>query len=348
MFSKKKRKNKKQKQGSNGKIRRAKVSRVKKNKIRYTIKKRKKRKKQVGVINWKKFGVIFLMACFLIFVVWVLFFSDVVNIKVVDVVGYNERREEIIQKTEELKKNSFLKKVSLNNLILFPVNKLIGDIKKDNLIVREVVINKVFPDKLIITIKKRQKIFLWKQQYGCKLLGEFGEVLEEINCGKYDEELLTICNNKKEVTGFNCYVFINESDDNIEDESVENIMTAGSKILNELQKTFYFEDKILVIIPSLISNELKIKSERHGEIWFALDKDIDRQLKKFRALLESKIEINELENIQHIDLRLNNKIIYKFKEGFVNEELMNEENEESINEELINEESMNEELINDN
>lgn len=319
MFKKKKQKN------NTGKIRRAKVINTRKaqsKKVQAKKRPTRKRKKQSKKINWKKIGVIFLMLCFIIFTGWVLFFSKVMQINEVKIIGYDEKKKELLEQVIELKKKGLLNQKVNNNLVLFPSRKLIKSIKEKYSIVREVEVQKTFPDKLIVDITKRQQMFLWRQLENCQFLDEKGEVIEKFNCSNDEKELLKICNNKKKVLGLDCQVFIREGEGEnvISKEAMRVIIKAGQQILAEIKTTFYFDNELIIVIPNPASKEIRIKSEAHGEVWFSMDRDLKKQLEKFRTLLEKKINSRDLENMLYIDLRLNDKIIYRFKEGVVEEE----------------------------
>jgi cell division septal protein FtsQ len=331
MFKKKKQKN------NAGKIRRARVKNARKGQVKKAQSKKRstrKRKKLAGrrgsqpkKINWKKLGVLLLMLCFVIFSGWVLFFSKVMQINEVKIIGYDEKRAELLEQVEELKKKKLLNQKVDNNLALFPSRKLAKSIKEKYSIVRRVEVQKIFPDKLVVNITKRQQTFLWRHLESCQLLDEEGDVVEEFSCSRNEKELLKICDNKKEILGLDCQVFIREDNgrDDANDKAMQAIIKAGQQILEEIRTTFYFDNELIIIVPNPASKEIKVKSEIHGEIWFATDRDLKRQLEKFRALLEKKINSSDLENMLYIDLRLNDKIIYRLKEGVVETENISED-----------------------
>lgn len=313
MFKRKKHKN------STGKVRRAKIKKVKKERRRK--KKPVKRKKQHKKINWRKVGVLFLMLCFVVFTVWVLFFSRAMQIEEIKVTGYDEKKTELLEQVEELNKKKIFNQEIKNNLGLFSSNKLSKKIQERFLVIKKVDVQKIFPNRLNITITKREKVFLWQQGEYCKLLDDEAIVVEEFDCGGDQDELLKVCQDKKTELGLDCQIFLQQKGDDFSKnrELVKARIKAAENILEEVRTTFYFEDKIVVLIPSEVSGEIKIKSSNHGELWFSVDKNLERQLTKFRALLEKKISPSDLENMLYIDLRMNNKIVYRFKEGYETE-----------------------------
>jgi len=319
MFKRKKQKN------NAGKIRRARVKNARKaqsKKVQSKKRPSRTRKKPARKINWKKMGVLLLMLCFMAFSIWVLLFSKVMKIKDVQITGYDEKKTELLEQVEELKKRELLNQRVDDNLALFPSRRLIKNVKEKYSVVKNIKVQKIFPDKLSINIEKRQRMFLWRQSDGCQLLDEEGALIEGFGCGDNAKELLKICNDRRELLGLECQVFIEDgvNEDIISEELVQEITKAGQQILGEIKTTFYFDNELVMIVPTPVSKELKVRSATHGEIWFSTDKNLKKQLEKFRALLEKKINADDLSNMQYIDLRLSDKIIYRFKEGYKNNE----------------------------
>jgi hypothetical protein len=326
MFKRKKQKN------NAGKIRRARVKNLRKAQKRTAQEKKRlakrrkitsQRKKKSKSINWKKVGVLFLTGCFVIFTGWVLFFSRAMQITEVEVIGLDEDKKSILTQVEELKDKLIFNQQIGNNLIIFSTKKLNEELKKNNYIIKNVNTEKIFPNKLKITVEKRSLIILWKQGGECSFVDEDGEKIEDIDCKQEEEQqLIKSCKDKEKQLKIECRVFIsmnNNQNSNNKQLSKKNI-EFNTKILNKLKKTFYFEDGLITIVPNPTSRELRVKSRSHGEVWFSVDKNLDEQLKKFRAFLEKKVTQVDLENMLYIDLRLKGKIIYKFNEGYNNNE----------------------------
>ena len=317
MFKRKKKKN------NAGKIRRARVKNIRKAQTR-KIQSRKrlvgKRKKQKKKINWKKVGVVFLIFCFSVLTGWVLFFSKAMQIDEIEIIGYDDKKDELVELVRKTTKKTLFNQNINNNLVLFPSDRLAKNIQEKYAVIKKIEVQKVFPNKLVINITKRQQVFLWAQKENCQFLDNDGSIMEEFKCVNDDKELLKICANKKEILKLDCQVFIKESEeeDIVDKETVQDVIEVGQQIVEEIKTTFYFDEELITIVPNSTSKEIRIRSKNYGEVWFSIDKDLIKQLKKFRALLEKKINQSNLENMLYIDLRLNNKIIYRFKEGYGN------------------------------
>ncbi len=318
---------KRKKQKNNvGKIRRAKIKNIRKAQAKKTQSKKRstrKRKKQPRKINWKKVGVLFLVICFAIFTMWVVLFSEVMKIEQIEIIGYDKSVEELTKEAEKLNERSFFNQTVDNNLVLFPTKEFISSAKKKYPVIRDIYIQKIFPNKLVINIITRRNVFLWVHKDDCQLFDEEADKIEEFKCENSKKILSKICNDKGELLKLDCQVIILENQEEIVMD--KDIILSNTKlvqqILKELKTTFYFEDGLIVSIPNQVSREIKIRSDNHGEIWFSIDGDLKKQLEKFRALLEKKINLEDLENMLYVDLRLSDKIIYRFKEGYEDNEL---------------------------
>ncbi len=300
------------------------------------IKKKKpshQRRKIKKPINWKKIGVVFLMMCFLVLVCWVLFFSSALRIKNVEVVGFDDKQQ-IITRIDKVRHNFILGKVSKNNLILLPKTQVIENINKDDIRIKKIKIIKKFPDTLIVKITKRTKLFLWRFSDGCLLYDEDGTVIQPISCINSDSgnELIDICKNGKLTKGLSCLpVWTDGGKSSFNGEVIREKSKLVEQIFNSLKQTTYFNSSILISIPSVATGEIKVKNSQYGDLLFDTNNDINKQLKTLKAFLEQKVSLGKLQEMDYIDLRIKNKLIYKFKEGLEPNEDKNKEQKEDKN-----------------
>ncbi len=321
-------KNNKRKYRTKRRARKISSKRVVKIKKKKSTSQRQKIKKP---INWKKVGVVFLMICFLIFVGWVIFFSPALQIKNVEVVGFDDKQQ-IIAKTDKVRHDFILGKVSKNNLILFPKTQVIENINKDDIRIKKIKITKKFPDTLIVKITKRTKLFLWRFSDGCLLYDEDGVIIQPVNCTNSNSrsELINTCENNKLTKGLNCLpVWTDSGKNDFNSETVKRKSKFVEQIFNSLKQTTYFNSSILISIPSVATGEIKVKNSQYGSLLFDANSNIDKQLKTLKAFLEQKVSLNELRQMDYIDLRIKNKLIYKFKENSESNKDKNKEQKEN-------------------
>lgn len=313
---KKKDKNKKNKYRNNNQS--AKASRVKRHAKKKIVNKQRKVQKR---INWKKKIVLFLIGCFLFFVGWVLFFSEVLVIKNVEVRGYKIGNDRVKEVVNDFKNEKFLNKISKNNLILFPANRFKKTIREQNIVIKNVNCKKIFPDKIVVDIQERKQLFLWKFGNKCQLRDGDSEFIKNINCGEGKRYLKDKCEKIKKQTKLNCLVFrdIDGTDiDNVED--ISKFSRGAKNILEGLKKTLYLNEDILLKTESFIGGELLVESDKYGELKFDVNGDIKKQVEILKLFLEQKINLSDLHKLKYIDLTLENKLIYKFKQNNIEDE----------------------------
>ncbi len=297
------------------------------------IKKKKptsQRQKIKKPINWKKVGVVFLAICFLLLVIWVLLFSSALKIKNIKVDGLDNQKR-VISEVSKAKQSFLFNKLPRDNLILFPRTQLIKDITSDSIEIKKVEVVKEFPDTLIIKIIKREKLFLWRFPSGCQLYDKDGTKIKSIDCASDEGNKLTaICQDDDLTKGLECLSIKSDDDiSNFDTNIIKEKSQLVEKIFNFLKQTTYFNSSILMTVPSIVTGEINVKNTQYGNLLFDNSNDIDRQFKTLKAFLEQKISLNELKQIDYIDLRIKNKLIYKFKE---NSEFNEDKSEEQKNE----------------
>ena len=313
MFKRKKQKRKnKYRAGVGKKVSNKRISYGKKRVREKTV---RRKVKKTASFNWAKLGVVFLIICFLIFVGWVLLMSSVMKITEVEVEGYNNQSE-ILNKTNKLKQEKIFNKLSRDNLILFSKNKLQQQIQQDNLVIKNVTIKKQFPNKLIINIVPRKKIVLWHFQDKCQLRDLEGVLIKNIDCRiENTEDLNRQCQDKKVTAGLPCLpISING---NLQENNLKDIQKSsqiGWQILDFLKQTTYFNENISFRVPDVGWAEIYVDNPQYGKLLFSTTDNLEQQLQSLKLLLEKKLSLSQLQQMDYIDLRLENKIIYKLKE----------------------------------
>ena len=274
---------------------------------------RRKVKKRTS-FNWAKLGVVFLIICFLIFVGWVLLMSPVMKITEVEVEGYNNQTE-VLNRINKLKEEKFFNKFSRDNLILFSKNKLKQQIQQDNLVIKNVTVKKQFPNKLIINIIPRKKIVLWHFQDKCQLRDLEGVLIKNIDCRiENTEDLNRQCQDKKVTAGLPCLPM--SIDGNLQENDPKDIQRSsqiGWQILDFLKRTIYFNENISFRVPDVGWAEIYVDNPQYGKLLFSTTDNLEQQLQSLKLLLEKKLSLSQLQQMDYIDLRLENKIIYKLK-----------------------------------
>jgi cell division septal protein FtsQ len=176
--------------------------------------------------------------------------------------------------------------------------------------IRSVEIKNDFPSGLSVRIVERMPSLIVCDPK-CFVLDEKGEVYDEGEKTLTDEEKndlvkITDESGKKIVLGS---IFLDDS-------YINYVLNIKNKIKDvtgvEIQK--YFNT------PSFISNDIRLKTIAGWEIYFNESIDLEKELEKLKAVLKEKLSESQKADLEYIDLRIDNKIYYKFRDGTPSEE----------------------------
>lgn len=249
-----------------------------------------------------------LMALFFVAtVVFALFFSDFLTIESVRISGLDRLTEapirEIVDKKMEGKYLSLVKK---NNLILFPARSLRKELAENFRWIEDVKVQKKFPAEIELVIKERKFGMIFCSRDRCYLLNENGEAyaVENFTAQELEKENLVTLTDLSEVR-------IEGNPKPLETEFREFILQLERRVWEEtgiiLEKRYE--------TPNRMSGDLKVETQAGWRIYFSASVGIEKEMSVLKAILEHKIEKERQKDLEYIDLRIANKVFYKFKEG---------------------------------
>ena len=247
---------------------------------------KRKRKLKKPFYKKLKFWLSILAFLSFVFLVYFFLFSSFFEIKEIEI---SELEEEKIEKAKEIlvssTKENFLKK---NHIFFANLSKA-----KESLLsffpeISEVKFSKKFPDKISVLISKRIPLFAFCQT-NCYLLDKEGIIFEPTT----EKSFLKIEKEEKED------IFLGKKV--LEKENIEKIL----KI-----KNFFEESKVEIEKVIFKKESVEFLTKEKFLVLFDFEKDIDFQLKKFKALWE---KLEKKEGIEYIDLRFGNRAFLKYR-----------------------------------
>ncbi|MFA6160049.1 MAG: FtsQ-type POTRA domain-containing protein [Parcubacteria group bacterium] len=276
--------------------------------------------------NYRKFSFLrslfFLVTVsFAVVLIYVLFFSSFLEITSIEVNG-NEyvTNNLILDKINPEISGKYFDIIKKNNLILIKVGKIKKDIKNEFKIIREIEIKREFPEKLIVSIIERKPQMVFCSADSCFILDENGEAYDKYSSNEENDK-----NN-----------FITLREENSKEIRLGEIILE-KKYMNyalEIRQTLLERLEIGIDnnfrITSLISGDIRVKTkdgpprvdersfprvEAGWEIYFNENIDLEKEIEMLKVVLENKIEKNQRLDLEYIDLRIDNKIYYKFRDG---------------------------------
>ena len=244
---------------------------------------------------------------FLATVIFALFFSDFLSVTDVQISGLNKLEDGPLRNAinGELSGNYF-GIIARDNLILLRRDKLREALLRDFKRIEDVQVEKIFPDSLRIVIRERKFAMLLCSSGNCYVLNEKGEAYGAQNFAQ------------AELDRENLVTLIDASGAQIEPGSIpleggfqEFILGLNSRVQNDAGIVL----KKLYETPSRMSGDLKVETEDGWKIYFSEDVGLEKELLMLKTILANKISRDQQKNLEYIDLRIANKVFYKFKEG---------------------------------
>jgi cell division septal protein FtsQ len=253
---------------------------------------RKRRKKNKPAFKKKKIFLPFLILLILGAFFYLLYISPFFQIKEIEVRG-NEKTssEKITEIAEKKTENNFLF-LKTKSIFLFNIDQTVKDILSENVLIDSVGIKKNLPQKIEIEIKEREAVSTFVCNENFFLIDRKGIIFEET--GEKNESFLIKYDNLEQD------IFLGEKA--IEEELLSEIIT-----IKETAERLNLEPKSVII-----KNERRIdfKTKEGWDIYFSLDKEIERQLIELSAFMEEGIEPEERKALEYIDLRFE-RLFYK-------------------------------------
>ncbi|MEI6588057.1 MAG: FtsQ-type POTRA domain-containing protein [Candidatus Moraniibacteriota bacterium] len=246
-------------------------------------------------------------ALFFATVIFALFFSDYLTITDIRISGLNKLEEAPIRNAIESElRGKYLVSINKDNLIVFSGKKttemLLNDFKR----IRAVRINKRFPNGLIVTIEERKLSMLFCSSGNCYVLNEKGGAYGALNFSTEElekENLVTL----NDLSGVQI------------DAEINHLESSFQEFILKLEKTVLDSTGIVLKkqyeTPSRMSGDLKVETEDGWKIYFSESVGIEREILMLRAAVVDKIEKERQKDLEYVDLRIANKVFYKFKEG---------------------------------
>lgn len=233
---------------------------------------------------------------------WVLFFSNYTEIKEIQVKSNKIERKSAEEIFYNFQKERYFNFISKNNFFLFPQKAFKNKIKNQFELARKVNFENSFPGIFRVEIIEREAIVVWCSQDQCFLMDEQGIIFREIT------------ENEKEENYKNYLIIRDDSmrkgalGDKIEDDRLAVFVNnTEDKLKEELELKIERE----ITTPSLLSQEIRIKTKKGWQIYLDTRQNIEDQISLLKEVLEGDIENKD--NLEYVDLRVGGKVIYKTK-----------------------------------
>jgi cell division septal protein FtsQ len=207
--------------------------------------------------------------------------------------------------------SKYFKLVSKRNFIFLNTRYLEKNVKNNFKKTKKVSIEKKFPNKLIVNIEERNLILSLCSRGDCYFIDENGYAYEKSNFDladvKENRTAKLVDESGKEIREGE-YVLMPKYVSfivGIEDAIKE---STSLEILNEYRTE------------SRISEEVIVQTKKGWDIYFNSRFPIDKSVRTLKTLMNRQIMLRDLNDLEYIDLRSENKVFYRMVGGVTMEE----------------------------
>ena len=257
---------------------------------------------------WRAVAILFVGT-----VVYTLFFSPYLIVTNVKILGLEKLSEAPIRNRVENKLGEkYFSIIPKNNLLLFPKIALEQELTADFKRIEKVNVRRIFPHALEVAVKERKLAMLFCAGENCYTLNEFGVSYPANNFTQSElaEENLIILRDLASSQ-------LDQEEKPLEDGFREFVLGLAPSVQTEtnmaLKKTYETNNRM--------SGDVRVETEDGFLIYFNQGVSLKKSVATLRAILEHKIEKERQKDLEYIDLRIADKVFYKFKDGSVQTEV---------------------------
>jgi len=206
---------------------------------------------------------------------------------------------------DELLKEKYLSIIPKNNLLLLKESYVNDFFTRKFGIVKKIKIIRKFPDKIKILVEERNPILILENSKGRFILDDESNIYPDdffVSSGFNQTELPILKEENSELA----FSFDNQAGLSY----LQFILRVKEKLENLLDIPVEKE----MIAPKIISGDVIFKTQEGWQLYFNKSAAIDKEIETLRIVLEEKIGKEKRKDLEYIDLRIDNKIYYKFKD----------------------------------
>jgi cell division septal protein FtsQ len=268
---------------------------------------------------FSRFVFSLLTVIFLGVVAYVFLFSGFLEINKVSISGVGELNyNEVLDFTKNIYSGKFLKIIPKNNFLFIHNKKINSDLYDRFKKIGKIETKKIFPNTLEINIKERKSILLWCSAGPCYFIDENGIAYQgsDMDSGEVaGQNLVELSDTSGTPVKIGEKIF--------DSQSVALVSEIKDRLKNDagINVNDQFETS------SKMAEDFQARTAGGTILFFSLTDDLDRQISKLKTFLEKEIKGEDMEKLEYIDLRAENKVYYKIKEG----EIVNGKSQQSQN-----------------
>lgn len=269
--------------------------------------KRKERLESHQTRSFSSFGTLFLWLLFFGTVTYAAFFSSYLALAEWHVTGLSLVDEQAFRTTVDDELSfKYLGFIPRSGFFLIQPGKLERLLKERYPLVKNVTATRIFPDKLAISVEERDTILLWCVSGSCAHILEDGSAFPVTDAYREEENqsrTLTLLDESAEPIRYGPAVY----------DQAFVALTISLKAA--LEKRFGIATENEIRLSSRFANELRMKTKDGFEIYIGTRIPLETSLTALGLILEKELQKERLADLEYIDLRTENRVFYRFREG---------------------------------
>jgi len=282
-------------------------------------------KKKSG-ISWGKFFYWIVLLAFLGVMAYALFFAGFLSINQTDISGFKELdREAVAEVVNSHISGKYLGFLEKNNLLLVRSGFLKKDLKNRFKKIESADVRKKFPNALLVSIKEKESALIFCHGDDCFVIDKNGTAYSEKDYSwpEIRENRLITLRDFGEKS-------IKLGDEILSPGYLNYILNIENKIRDNLNVEMAKEYET----PSRVSDDIRGITAEGWKIFFNQNVDLQKEINMLRIVLDEKVGNEKRKDLEYVDLRSDNKVYYKFKEG-TEEEVNKDESSQSAEEKKV-------------
>lgn len=258
-----------------------------------TPKKKRRSRPKKSFLRKKTFWLFLLGFIFSSAVSYLLFFSEVFQIKKIEISGNEMIDREVIYRVIESGIERRVVFFNTKNIFLVSLTNIEKDVLREFPSIYKINLKRGLPDKVISEITERKKITVF--------------CLNEENCFDLDKEgvIFKSADEKSGLVIFSSKENASLSEKVIEKEKLDSIL----EIFNELKNLNLETEKF-----SLSENRLDVKTKPGFDLYFDLKDEAKDQIFNLGLILKKEVPPEKISGLEYIDLRFGNRVYYKYRQ----------------------------------
>lgn len=239
-------------------------------------------------------------------------FSSFLEVEKIPIVGLKKiSSDEIQQEVNNLKNGKYLELIPKNNFLFLRSGKIKQKLKDKFKRIDEVEVEKKFPNQIKIKITERNTILVLCAEGNCYFVDRNGNAYAKADF------------NSDELKQNNLIKLIDESNKKIKEgenifseKFVKFVTNVSSKFKEKLNIDLFDEYRTR----SCVAEEIIVQTSRGWDIYLSTRFPIKKSIRMIKILFDKQLTLKEINNLEYIDLRSENKIFYRMKGDATKEE----------------------------